>query len=140
VIYGKVPETAKHERIISLVLIGVDDAPATDLFDGQAKKGLGFAARNDLDKYLAGPGENAENRDLTCGAAAAFAFALAAEIGFVKFYFTGKESFSILFCEPVSPSLLSSRPCGPCCRRYRSAWRSSLPILQVRRALLPSSH
>lgn len=31
------PETAEHEQIIGLVLVGVDNAPATDLFDGQAK-------------------------------------------------------------------------------------------------------
>ena len=96
VIHGKVPETAEHERIISLVLVCVDDAPATDLFDGQAKKGLCFAVWNDLDKYLAAPGENAENRDLACGAAAALAFALAAETGFIQFNFAGKEDICIL--------------------------------------------
>lgn len=95
-IHGKVPEIAEHERIISLVLVCVDDAPATDLFDGQAKKGLCFSVWNDLDKHLAAPGENAENRHLACGAAAAFAFALAAEIGLVKFYPTGKEGFGVL--------------------------------------------
>ena len=59
----------------------------TALFDGQAKKDLGFAVRNYLDKFLAAPGENAENRNLACYAAAAFAFTFAAEIGLVKFYF-----------------------------------------------------
>lgn len=70
------------------LLVCVDDAPVTALFDGQAKKDLGFAARNYLDKYLAAPEENAENRDLACDAAAAFAFTFAAEIGLAKFYFT----------------------------------------------------
>lgn len=56
-IHGKVPETAEHEPIISLVLICVDDAPATDLFDGQAKKGLGFAVQERPGQILGCPGE-----------------------------------------------------------------------------------
>lgn len=48
-IHGTVPETTEHERIISLVLVGVDDALATGLLDSQAKKCLGFAVWNGLD-------------------------------------------------------------------------------------------
>ena len=39
--------------MVSLVLIRIDGLSATDLFDGQAKKGLGLTAWCDLDKYLA---------------------------------------------------------------------------------------
>jgi len=45
-------------------------------------------------KNLAGPRENAETRDLACGAAATFTVALAPEIGLVKFYFTGKRTWT----------------------------------------------
>jgi len=82
VINGEVPIPTTHKRIIGLVFVRIDDAPTSDLFDGQLEKSLSLAVRDNLDKNLASSREDAEDRDLAGGATTTFAFASAA----VEFY------------------------------------------------------
>jgi hypothetical protein len=56
--------------------------------NGQLQKSLSLAVRVNLDKDLASSREDTEDRDLASGATTTFAFAPAAEPGFIKFYFS----------------------------------------------------
>ena len=51
-ICGEVSVPAEHERIIGPVLIGVDDAPASNLLYGPSEKNLGFIFRKTLEGLL----------------------------------------------------------------------------------------
>lgn len=96
-IHCKIPVTTAHKRDINLVLASIDYASPADLLDGKFKKRFGLAIGNHLDKNLASSREDTENWKLFPSSAVALSLALAAEIGFIKLYFSLKKRNGI-FC------------------------------------------
>jgi len=85
----------KHKSVINLVAVGVYDASASDYLDSEVQQSFRSNIGNDLDTDLAVAFQNTENRNFASGSSSSFAFATAAEIGFVYLNLSTKKDTSI---------------------------------------------
>ena len=82
---------AKHQRIISPELIGIDDRPPTYHFYGHIHQRFGAHVLNHLDLDDAISLENTEDGRLAGGAPASFSFTSSTEVTLVDFDLSGKK-------------------------------------------------
>lgn len=87
VVHFKMTVTAIHQRVIASVAISIDDAAATDFFDGEAGERLCGHVRHHLDRDLPAPLQNAKNWDFAGRPTSAFALPPAAEVALIQFDF-----------------------------------------------------
>ena len=85
---------------------------AAHLPDGHAQERFGPYVRDGLHVNKSVPFQNAEDRDLAGGAAAAFAFAFAAEIGFIYFHLAAQEFLGVGCMGHYGPSKNHYSPVG----------------------------
>lgn len=112
VIHLEVPVSAEHKGIVDPELVRVDYASAAHFLDGHAKERFGPYVRDGLHVNKSVPFQDAEDRDLTGGAAAAFAFTFAAEIGFIYFHFAAQEFLGVGCMGHNGPSKNHYSPVG----------------------------
>jgi len=93
---SQVTIAAEHESVIDLVLIGIDDAPAFDLFDCQPENGSGTDIGNNFHVNMSIPLKDPENRDFSGCPASSDALSMASEVSFVQLDFTTEENIRVL--------------------------------------------
>jgi len=106
----KVTITAKHERIVCLVTVDVNDASTPNCLDGYTKKGFGANVWNGLHPNDSLTLHDTEYRDFTGCAATALAFPAAAEITLVKLDLTTEQDLGIL---GIAKDRVTEQRCRP---------------------------
>lgn len=86
---------AKHQGIVDMELVRVDNASPANFLHRHAYERIGLDVRNNLYVDESVPLQDAKNRDLSCSPAASFSFAPAAEVGLVELDFTTQKRFRI---------------------------------------------
>jgi len=84
--------TTKHQRVVALELIGINDGSPSDSLNREAQKCLGTNILYNIDFYDAIPLQDAKNRNFVGCATASFAFPSATEIGLIELNFPLKKT------------------------------------------------
>ncbi len=83
----------KHQRVVDLELVGVNDAASAHLLDGKAQDGFCTDIGNHLHKHLAFSFQNTEDGNFSRSASSPSAFSASTEIGLVQFHFSSQPEF-----------------------------------------------
>lgn len=95
VVDRQMPVAAKHERVVSLVAVGINNAAPPHFLGGDGEQRLGFDVRHDLDIDLPGALQEPENRDFSRCPSSAFTFSAAAEIGLVNLHLAAEQDLGV---------------------------------------------
>lgn len=95
VVHTKVSVAAKHERVVALIFVRVDDASPANFLDRESQDIFCPGAGEHFHEDSSLPLQNAENRDFAGGTPSPFPFSLPSKIRFVHFDFAAKGYVAI---------------------------------------------
>jgi len=95
-IYLKMTIPTKHQGIVALELIGINDTPSPDFRNSQSQHRFSADIRDSLDKHPAIPLQDTEYRDFSRSSSTSLAFTSTTEVGLINFHFAPKKCGNVL--------------------------------------------
>jgi len=96
VVHLQVPVATKHQAVITLELVRINDRTPADLFDRQLQQGGGRDVRNDRHMDLAVPLQDAQDWNFPGTPSTSVALATAPEVALIQFDLSAQQEGGIL--------------------------------------------